>query len=172
MIFIPAVSITAQWYYEHRGLASGVVFTAGSVAGIILPIAMRRLFVLIGYPWTVRVVGFIFLVCLIIGNLLLRPRIKPSKALNGKVVDLSALKDIRFALLGVAIFFSDWALFGPLTFITSYSLAQGISPDLSYYMVAFLNVGSSFGRVIPGLLADKIGPYQLNSPFAKLDSTS
>lgn len=119
---------------------------------------MRRLFISIGFPWTVRVVGFIFLFSLIIGNLLLRPRIKPSKALAGKLIDLSALKDPRFALLGVAIFFSDWALFGPLTFITSYSLAQGISPDLSYYMVAFLNVGSCFGRVIPGILADKIGP--------------
>jgi hypothetical protein len=157
MIFLPPVSITAQWYYEHRGLASGVVFTAGSVAGIVLPIGMRRLFVEVGFAWTVRIVGFIFMFCLIIGNVLLRPRLKPSKDL-GRLVDLSALKDIRFALLGTGIFFSDWALFGPLTFITSYSIAQGINPDLAYYMVAFLNIGSSFGRVVPGMLADKLGP--------------
>jgi len=171
MIFIPAVSITAQWYYERRGLASGVVFTAGSVAGIVLPICMRRLFVQIGFPWTIRVVGFILMFCLVIGNLLLRPRIKPSKDLKGKIVDVSALKDIRFALLGTGIFFSDWALFGPLTYITSYSIAQGINADLSYYMVAFLNVGSCFGRVIPGMLADKLGPYVPDLACAEIDST-
>jgi hypothetical protein len=120
---------------------------------------MRRLFISIGFAWTVRVVGFIFLFSLLIGNLLLRPRIKPSKDIDAKIIDLSALKDLRFALLGVGIFFSDWALFGPLTFITSYSLSKGINPNLSYYMIAFLNVGSSLGRVVPGLLADKIGPY-------------
>ena len=156
--FIPAVGVTAQWYYQHRGLASGVTFTGGSIAGIVLPIAMRRLFTKVGFPWTVRIVGFIFLFSLILGNLLIRPRIPPSKMLSGKIIDLSALKDMRFTLLGMGIFFSDWALFGPITFITSYSLAQGIDSNLSYYMIAILNVGSSLGRIIPGLLADKIGP--------------
>jgi MFS family permease len=159
--FIPAVGVTAQWYYHHRGLASGVTFAGGSIAGIVLPIAMRHLFTTIGFPWTIRVVGFINLASLIAGNLLIRPRIKPTKTLDAKVIDLSALKDPRFALLGTGIFFSDWALFGPITFITSYALSRGIDPNLSYYMIAFLNVGSSFGRVIPGLLADKIGPYGL-----------
>jgi hypothetical protein len=119
---------------------------------------MRQLLTTIGFPWTVRVVGFIFLASLIVGNLLIRPRIEPRKNLDGKIIDLSALKDLRFTLLGCGVFFSDWALFGPLTFITSYSLAQGINPNIAYYMIAFLNVGSSLGRVIPGLLADKIGP--------------
>jgi hypothetical protein len=121
---------------------------------------MRRLFTQVGFPWTVRIVGFINLGCLVVGNLLIRPRIKPNKNLGGKVIDLSALKDMRFTLLGLGIFFSDWALFGPITFITSYSLAQGIDSDLSYYMIPILNVGSSLGRVVPGLLADKIGPYR------------
>jgi hypothetical protein len=129
------------------------------MAGIVLPIAMRRLFTSVAFGWTVRIIGFINLVALVIANLLIRPRIKPTKSLTGKVIDLSAFKDLRFTLLGIGIFFSDWALFGPITFITGYSLAQGINPNLAYYMVAFLNVGSSLGRVIPGLLADKIGPY-------------
>ena len=168
--FIPAVGTTAQWYYHHRGLASGLTFTAGSIAGIILPIAMRRLFTSVGFGWTVRIVGFINLFSLVIGNLLIRPRIKPTKNLSGKVIDLSALKDLRFTLLGIGIFFSDWALFGPITFITSYALAQGIDPNLAYYMIAFLNVGSSLGRVVPGLLADKIGPYDTEISSLNLDS--
>jgi predicted MFS family arabinose efflux permease len=120
---------------------------------------MRRLFVSVGFPWTIRIVGFIWLGSLVAANFLIRARIKPRKSLTGKIIDLSALKDPRFLLLGTAIFFSDWALFGPLTFITSYSISVGIDANLAYYMVALLNVGSCFGRVVPGILADRLGPY-------------
>lgn len=156
--FIPAVGVTAQWFYRHRGLASGMTFTAGSVAGIVFPISMRKLFLSVGFPWTVRIVGFIWTASLVIGNLLIRARIQPKK-FAGRVIDLSALKDIRFALLGGGIFFSDWSLFGPITYITSYALAQNIDPNLAYYVIAFLNIGSCLGRVIPGVLADRLGPY-------------
>ena len=153
------MGVTAQWYYHHRGLASGVTFTGGSAAGIVFPIAMRRLFTSVGFGWTIRIVGFVLLGSLVVANLLIRPRLKPRKSLTGKVVDLSALKDTRFLLLGMAIFFSDLGLFGPITFLTSYALAQGIDPNLAYYIIAILNVGSCIGRVVPGILADKIGPY-------------
>jgi len=61
----------------------------------------------------------------------------------------------------MGIFFSDLSLFGPITFITNYALAQGIAPNTAYYILAFLNVGSCFGRVVPGILADKIGPFNV-----------
>ena len=153
------MGVIAQWYYHHRGLAAGVTFTGGSIAGIVIPVAMRRLFTSIGFAWAVRVIGFICLGCLVIANILIRPRIKPNKSVKGKLIDLSALKDIRFMFLGMGIFFSEWALFVPITFITSYSLVQGINPDIAYYMIAFLNTGSCLGRIVPGILVDKIGPH-------------
>ena len=131
------------------------------MAGIVFPVAMRRLFTSVGFGWAIRVVGFIWLGSLVVANLLIRPRLKPRKSLTGKVIDLSALKDTRFLLLGMGIFFSDWALFGPITFLTSFALAQGIDPNLAYYIIAILNVGSCIGRVVPGILADRIGPYVL-----------
>ena len=157
---MPAVGVIPQWYNRHRGLACGITFSSGSLAGIVFPIAMRQLFVSVGFGWTIRILGFIWLGCLVVCNLLIRPRLKPKKSLTGgQVIDLSALRDLRFLLLGIGIFFSDWALFGPITFLTSYSLAQGIDPNLAYYVIAFLNIGSCIGRVVPGVLADKIGPY-------------
>jgi hypothetical protein len=59
------------------------------------------------------------------------------------------------------IFFSDWTLFGPITFLTSYVLAQGINFNTAHYIIAFLNVESCFERIVSGFLADKIGPYLL-----------
>jgi hypothetical protein len=119
---------------------------------------MRRLFVLIGFGWTIRVVGFIWVGYLVIANILIRPRIGPSKSLDTKVIDISALKDIRFAFLGAGIFFSELAIFGPITYFARYALARGINTNMSYYTIAFLNVGSCLGRIVPGILADKIGP--------------
>ena len=56
-----------------------------------------------------------------------------------KVIDPSALKGLRFMILEKEILFSNLALFGPITFITSYSLAQSINPDIAYYVIAFSN---------------------------------
>jgi hypothetical protein len=56
-----------------------------------------------------------------------------------EVTDPSALKGLRLMLLEKGIFFGNLALFGPITFITNYSVAQGINPDIAYYVITFSN---------------------------------
>lgn len=38
---------------------------------------------------------------------------------------------------------------------------MGLAEDLSFYLLAVLNASSVFGRVIPGLLADKFGSLEI-----------
>lgn len=47
----------------------------------------------------------------------------------------------------------------PMSYISSYGLAHGVSRHLSYQLLAILNAGSFFGRIIPGYFADVCGPY-------------
>jgi MFS family permease len=37
---------------------------------------------------------------------------------------------------------------------------MGIDIDLSFYLLSILNAGSAFGRVIPGLIADRYGALE------------
>jgi MFS family permease len=48
-------------------------------------------------------------------------------------------------------------LFTPLFYIPTYAVSRGMDATLASYLLAILNAASTFGRVIPGVLADKFG---------------
>ena len=48
-------------------------------------------------------------------------------------------------------------MFCPLFYIPTYAVSRGMSATLSGYLLAILNAASTFGRIIPGILADKFG---------------
>ncbi len=58
------------------------------------------------------------------------------------------------------------ALFIPFTYIVNYSLSKGVSSSTSYYIVSAMNVGSIFGRILPALLADAVGRFNISAPSA------
>lgn len=50
-----------------------------------------------------------------------------------------------------------WGVFTPFFYLTEYAIAQGMSANLSSYILSILNASSVFGRLLPGVLADKMG---------------
>jgi MCP family monocarboxylic acid transporter-like MFS transporter 10 len=89
-IFLPALSIVTTWFDKRRGQAYGVVAVGSSVGGTVLPIALRKLLVAVGFKWTVRTLAFIFLALLIVANLTVKTRTKVVKS-DGKAVPFSQL---------------------------------------------------------------------------------
>ena len=55
----------------------------------------------------------------------------------------------------------ELALFIPLTYISSYCISKGFTPEFSYQILPILNAGSVFGRWLPGYFADKFGRYNM-----------
>ena len=123
---------------------------------------LERLFSLVGYRWATRILAFIFFFQLVIANILIRSRLPPPpKGSLGSNIwpDWRIFRNITFVLTTAGVFFVEWALFVPLSYISSYALAQGVSPTFSYQILAILNAGSFFGRWIPGYIADKLGRF-------------
>lgn len=162
MIFTPAIGSIAHFFYRRRAATTGLATTGGSAGGIIIPLMLQRLFPEVGFQWATRVLAFLFLFLLCIANLLIRSRLQPSK--DSQVVqniwpDWRIFKNRVFALTTAGVFFIEWALFIPLSYISSYALAEGISPTFSYQLLAVLNAGSFFGRWAPGYMADLFGRF-------------
>ncbi|KAL8966259.1 MAG: hypothetical protein Q9183_003451, partial [Haloplaca sp. 2 TL-2023] len=158
LIFTPAVGAIAHFFSRRRGAATGLAATGGSFGGIIFPLALEALFPKLGFAWSARLVALIFLILLIVANLLIRTRLPPKP--SGTVwPDFRIFRDVTFALTTAGVFFIEWGLFVPLTFISSYALANGVSPTFSYQVLAILNAGSVFGRGIPGYIADRLGRF-------------
>lgn len=69
MIFGPCMGITSHWFKKRRGIALGLMAVGSSVGGTIFPIAAKRLIAEVGFPWTMRILGFILMLTLGCANL-------------------------------------------------------------------------------------------------------
>ena len=97
---------------------------------------------------------------LIIANLLIRSRLPPG--VGGSVwPDFRIFRDATFAWTTAGVFFTEWALFIPISYISSYALQHSISTTFSYRLIALINAGSFFGRWLPGYVADYWGRFNL-----------
>lgn len=169
LIFTPAVASIGHWFLARRGYATGVATTGGSIGGIIFPLIFQACIPKYGFGWTVRIIGFVAFVFLCFGNTLIRSRPivaassstlsldeKPPRSAK---IDLAAFKSVKFSLTTAGVFLIEWGLFVPLTYITSYALSLDLPSAFSYHLLVVLNVGSVFGRWLPGLVADRIGRF-------------
>lgn len=124
MIFCPSLALCSTYFDKKKSWAIGVGVVGSATGGIILPIVVKTLLPKVGFPWTMRVVGFITLACLIVVNLIMKPRLKPRKA--GNLVEWTAFKELPY------VFFAAGKL--NLSQIRS-SLAYPVSPSPKNYLL-------------------------------------
>jgi MFS family permease len=166
LIFTPAIAAVGHFFLEKRGNATGIAAAGGSLGGIIFPLMLERLFPSVGFAWATRIMGFIFVFCCAVSVALTRSRLPPKPG-QRVMPDLRIFKDKAYALLTLGIYFMEWGLFVPITYLTSFATSTGVlSPAFSYQLVAIFNAGSCIGRWVPGYIADVLGRF--NSMIAAL----
>lgn len=158
LIFTPAIASIGHFFLRRRAYATGVATTGGSIGGIIFPLTLQSLIPKLGFQNAILVLALICFAFLVIGNCLIHSR-PILRSRSSARIDLWAFKDPRFTLTAWGVFLIEWALFVPITYISSYTLSVGFDLAFSYQLLAILNVGSVFGRWLPGLVADKLGRF-------------
>ncbi|KAJ0161567.1 Riboflavin transporter MCH5 [Colletotrichum tanaceti] len=161
LVFTPSIAAVGHWFKRRRGFATGMASTGGSIGGIVFPLMMQSLFPRIGWGWTIRAVGFICLLLCGASNFLIRSRLPPARNASPHP-DPRIFRNPAFSLTTAGIFLMEFALFIPLTYISSYMLSEGFSESFAFSILPILNAGSVFGRVLPGWWADKVGPFNSN----------
>lgn len=130
------------------------------------------LFVIVGFPWAVRTLAFIVLGCQAIAIPLVKERLP--RRLGLPLVDHQAYREVTFLLHCISGFliafgkdaypFRDFqtlsstiqALFTPFWYIEIFCLREGISSNLSFYMISIMNAAGLVGRVLTGYIADMV----------------
>lgn len=158
LLFTPCFAVVGHYFKEKRGSATGIAATGGAMGGIVFPLTLQKLIPELGFAWSCRILGFILILLCTIANILLRSRLPPAKDAEAKP-DFRIFKQRTFSVTVLAVFLIEWALFIPLTYITSYAIQKGFSRTFSYQILPILNTGSVFGRWLPGYVADRIGRY-------------
>jgi len=173
-VFYSANSVLPTWFFKKRATAFGITASGSSLGGVIFPIMVTKLIPQIGFAWTMRTAAFTILGMLIIANLTVKSRLKPSPRPVALMDFITPLKEPTYALLAAGSFFFFFGTFIPFNFIIMQALEYGMSPDLATYLLPILNATRSvpslllaaipntpsiFGRILPGIFADRYGRF-------------
>ena len=184
MLFVPSVAILPTYFSTKIGLAIGLaaagssmggkfasprVSETGSItnaqAGIIYPIVFYRLLPQIGFGWSVRVLGFMAFATLLIPIFVMKMRVQPPKARS--LLDTTVFGDVPFMAFVLGAMIGFIGLYVELFYVSFFGQVTGITnSSMSFYLVPILNAGSVFGRTLPNILSDKIGPINVIIPGA------
>lgn len=178
----PMLALVGKYIKVNRAAAMGIVLAGSSIGGVIWPIAIDRLInnPKIGFPWTMRIVGFIMIPCFIFTCAAAKPPVQPvinvengdSKNANSentasnkenpqnhKEESLALLRKPSLQLLCLGMFITYFGMFAPFFYTPSYAVDQGFSTSLAFYTVSIVNGASFFGRIVPGIIADRYGKF-------------
>ncbi|KAF4952637.1 hypothetical protein FSARC_12599 [Fusarium sarcochroum] len=161
-VFGPAIAIVAHFFNRRRGLATGIASSGGAVGGIVFPSMLQKLFVSVGFAWATRIAAFVCLFTFTIAVVLIRPRF-PKKPLTLSAIkpDLSIFRQGALALTSLGIFFMEWGLFVPFSYLASYSLDHHHPSSFAYAQISLVDAGGVFGRWVAGYFADRFGRFNL-----------
>ncbi|KAK1999485.1 major facilitator superfamily transporter [Colletotrichum falcatum] len=186
LVFCPSMAIVSRRMPHRRGLALGLTIGGSSIGGIVWPIMLEQLlnFRKVNFAWTMRAVGFTMMPLLVVACLTVvdapapKPLLAPPESSSdgnekgtGSSVNqakqpdqkssLSVLRNKTFILLCSGLALGYFGLFTPLFFVSAFGISHGIPSSTAFYLLSGLNGASLFGRVIPGLLADRYGHFNV-----------
>ncbi|KAH9934401.1 major facilitator superfamily domain-containing protein [Fomitopsis serialis] len=171
LMLVPAMSVQAHHWRTRRSLAMGIVMMGSGIGGLIYPIMLNRLVHgSAGFAWGVRATAFLTLGLLVIANAVMTTRLPSAKKRGpGPKPDMKAIMtDVPFLVLVFGLFLVLWGMFFPYFYLQLWVNLHGLSSTLAFYTIAILNAASIFGRTLPNMLADRIGPFNVLVPVAAI----
>ncbi|EMD58340.1 hypothetical protein GGP41_009681 [Bipolaris sorokiniana] len=164
-LFVPSVAILSTYFSTKIGTVIGIAASGSSFGGVVYPIVFHKLLPQIGFAWTTRVLGFIILATMVIPNVCMRVRVLPAKSRS--LLDLRAFLIPAYSLQVTGFFLGFMGLYMPFFFGQVYAIQEQITSEgLAFYLLAVMNSTSMFGRILPNVLSDKIGPFNVVIPCA------
>ncbi|KAF7297970.1 MFS domain-containing protein [Mycena chlorophos] len=164
VVYGPTVAVVGHWFKYRRGLATGLTAVGSSLGGTLLPIAAQQLIPRVGFPWTMRIIGFILIFTLGVPNILMRRRLPP-KHVPGGLLNLKAFKSLTYSVYCAAGVVAFLGLYTVLTYIDVSAASVGIPTEFSFYLVSIANSASLFGRISAGFATDKFGVINTVAPM-------
>ncbi|KAI4211284.1 MAG: hypothetical protein LQ351_005968 [Letrouitia transgressa] len=164
LLFTPTVALISTYFTTKRALALGFAACGAPTGGIVFPTIARQLTSQIGFPWTVRVMGFVILFNTILVIVFIKPRLGARP--KGPLVEWAAFKELPYALFAIGIFLALLGLYFAYYYIAIFGKTIiHVPSSTSLTLLMLINGIGIPGRLIPALLADRFfGPFNTLLP--------
>ena len=161
LMFCPVVSLIPTYFSRHRCLAVGLSGAGSATGGLIFPAVVGRLLPIVGFPWTMRTLGFMTLAMLVPSWFLLKQRIPPRK--SGPLVEWAAFADVTYTLFAVGMFLNFWGVYIAFFYVGTFAKSNvGMSSGQATDLLMVMNGVGFLARVIPSFAADRYtGPMNM-----------
>ncbi|KKZ66448.1 hypothetical protein EMCG_07840 [[Emmonsia] crescens] len=170
LIFCPTIALIPTYFSSKRAIALAIGASGSATGGLIFPAIVQSLLPRIGYPWTMRVLGFFSLATLTPCFIFLRQRIPPRK--SGPFFDWPAFRETQYSLFAIAMFLNFWGVYVAFFYLSSFGRdIIGLSREKSIDLILMLNGVGFIGRFIPNYVSDYYsGPFNALIPFTLISS--
>ena len=111
----PSLSLLATYFVKRRASVIAIAGFGGGSCGVIFPVIVQRLMPLIGFPWTIRILGFLSLAMAVVAVVCGRSRLPPRTV--GPWIELAAFRDRSYVLFTLGMFLVFWGYWIALYFV-------------------------------------------------------
>ncbi|KAI0905636.1 MFS general substrate transporter [Ustulina deusta] len=153
IMFMPPLQVLSSYFEKRRTFAMTGAATGTGIGSLILPAIIQYSIPQVGFPWAVRIFGFVALFCTVTAFLCIKPRLKPRR--SGPLVEWSAFKERPYLLYSIGVFLLYLALFFGSFYINTFARdIIGFSTTNSVQLLLIQNGVSIPARPIVGYIAN------------------
>lgn len=164
---VPSIAVVPTYFTPpKRAWAMGIATLGSGLGATLYPIMFQALQPHIGFPWTVRLLGFISFILCVFSIVVIRPRFKKVKRVQGvtkwhairNILKRAKLTDKRYLIYVAGIFFNNVGYFQPLFYLQGYAITHGMAGvPVASYLLSILNASGIPGRMLPPAMASRFG---------------
>lgn len=166
--YAAATPAAVKWFPPARkGLITGLVVSGFGLASVYIAPTTQALLGAYGIPGTFRALGIAFAIVTVgLAQLLVEPPVGATTAAAagdaaGEVPDDYDWRDMvrtkQFALLWIMYAFASFAGLMIIGHMAKIAALQMSGADLGFLLVAVLAIGNALGRVVAGVVSDRLG---------------
>ncbi|TXT07516.1 hypothetical protein VHUM_03236 [Vanrija humicola] len=157
-VYAPANAVGAHWFLKRRSTALAIIIGGGGLGGVIYPILIEQLFNKTTYRNTMLIVMGINVVLMLPSVFFMRARLPPRTP--PPFSDMKKpWKDVRYTFLVVGAMMYGMNILSPFFHALPYAASNNVPERIGEYAIAMAGAGSVVGRLVSGVVADRIGVW-------------
>lgn len=176
-----AVSTISKLFTHRHGAAMGCAFSGSCLGGVFFPLILQNRFPKWSWVWSIRVLAFIVTGLMLGGCLCLLPAARLIvKAESGSrtgqkassvIPNFEPFRSLPFTFTAISFFLLEFAMFGINGLLPTFAIRSGFSENSGYTSMALSSGFSLLGRLLPGIVSDYVGAFNILLIMVPLTST-